>query len=830
MPVELEFAEEKLIKISEEIGNVLSKPHLRQYFDKDLVWLRSRQKTWRSSRMRIALMGVTSTGKSTLLNAILGKEVLPRGVRPTSNTLAICRHGAKLSAQVYFNNGKKKKYKASTLRKRLEALANETKNPGNEKGVREIEIISPDFVFGSGVELVDTPGLDAYGLERHEEITLQTLLPGVDAVIYVTDAKASSDVRIAMYLSSVNSNGKRIVLVQNKIDAVTPELGPGGQIRLDREGVAASRLNRLETLVQKTLGSGDSAPIVQLSALRALEGNRTNSGLKTLVDVVESFLNEIEPVIQRDRCEQLLDWVTGLIEVERSSDLEKQKKLLNKELKRLNCIENELEALLEKIRAMVEEADTKLHEKASSFKTEIRLLTKRDKPEASGIAIVRRFESWQRKDPLSRILKELQEKCKAISKKLGLPLRDSKVRMPHLPAPRKIHVKTVEKSLEKEVNKSGIFNKFRRWIGWGGTKTIKETWTEIDVASLRKVTNEVVSCKLKWGKIASKIVRDEAADRYSILKKELEQKRETTQDKLEATAPLVLRNKAAQELEPIRASLCKTLETLPAQSKPNWEHSCLDLEDDNSSKLVPSYAVDILMLANAIAERRFTYTRDVILSRIAVSSVEAAERILIAGFDPESLQEFLTRFWRLAKLKNIRPGALVKKKNTCGVRQLNVLLMPDSLTKPEKAKLLQVLKEPTTVFLLLDAEKPGATEGMLSRSTLPSLFNKKTKLIACIESMKALSNSGSESEVEAISAIFEIVSQLGVEIHGCMANDDRIHLTYTVDYLLHNKDNIITVRDEREAVEAIALGHNDSSVIEHVARLLKNWRASQCQT
>ena len=522
MMVEHESVQSELLKISEEIEKVLSKPSLCQYFDKDIIWLRSRQKTWKSSRMRIALMGVTSTGKSTLLNAILGKEVLPRGVRPTSNTLVICRHGAELSAQVYFNDGKKKKYKASTLHKRLGALANEITNPGNEKGVREIEVISPDFVFGSGVELIDTPGLDAYGLERHEEITLQTLLPSVDAVIYVTDAKARSDGRISMYLSTVKSNGKQFVLVQNKIDAVKPELGPGGQIRLNQREVIAGGLSRLEKLVQETLGSSDSAPIVQLSALLALDGNIADSGLKDLVDIVESFLGEIEPSIHRDRCEQLLNWVIDLIEVEKASDLVKHKKLLQKELERLDLIENELEGLLKEIHGTLKRTESELHEQANGFREEVRLLTKRDKRKASGFA--GRLASWQRKDPLSDILKKFQEKYAVVSSKLDLPSRDTKVHMPHLPAAREIHVKSVQKSRETKVKKSGGWNKFLRVVHFGGWGTKQETWTEIDRAALRKVTNDVITRKLEWSKIACKIVESEATEPQSVLRKELENK------------------------------------------------------------------------------------------------------------------------------------------------------------------------------------------------------------------------------------------------------------------------------------------------------------------
>ncbi len=43
--------------------------------------------------------------------------------------------------------------------------------------------------FRGNILLIDSPGLDAYGLENHEKLTLENLLPTIDVCIFVTTLK-----------------------------------------------------------------------------------------------------------------------------------------------------------------------------------------------------------------------------------------------------------------------------------------------------------------------------------------------------------------------------------------------------------------------------------------------------------------------------------------------------------------------------------------------------------------------------------------------------------------------------------------------------------------
>jgi len=131
---------------------------------------------------------------------------------------------------VHFEDGRVETYTGKRIQQELCRLTDETTNPSNKLGVKEIEFQSPRFRLGENVALVDTPGLDAFGYERHEELTMDVFLPTVDVVLFLTTAKANRDEVIARYLDRIGEQRKPLILVQNMIDSIEAELGLGGHI------------------------------------------------------------------------------------------------------------------------------------------------------------------------------------------------------------------------------------------------------------------------------------------------------------------------------------------------------------------------------------------------------------------------------------------------------------------------------------------------------------------------------------------------------------------------------------------------------------------------
>ena len=53
----------------------------------ELRWIENRKQDWASDHIRVGVIGVTSSGKSTLINAILGTDILSSAIAPSSGQL-----------------------------------------------------------------------------------------------------------------------------------------------------------------------------------------------------------------------------------------------------------------------------------------------------------------------------------------------------------------------------------------------------------------------------------------------------------------------------------------------------------------------------------------------------------------------------------------------------------------------------------------------------------------------------------------------------------------------------------------------------------------------
>ena len=108
-----------------------------------------------SSIFNLVVVGEFKRGKSSVLNALIGADVLPVGVVPLTAIATILEYGELPAAHAEFQDGSEQQVP-------LDALwdyVTEKGNPVNAKGVREVRIAWPSPWLKSGVRLVDTPGI-----------------------------------------------------------------------------------------------------------------------------------------------------------------------------------------------------------------------------------------------------------------------------------------------------------------------------------------------------------------------------------------------------------------------------------------------------------------------------------------------------------------------------------------------------------------------------------------------------------------------------------------------------------------------------------------------
>src|ERR1700691_3002292 len=130
----------------------------------------------------IAMFGRVSSGKSSLLNAMLETDVLPVGVTPITAVPTRLAYAESPSLNLWFANRSPERYEISLL---PEFVA-EQLNPGNEKHVTRIVVQLDSPRLRDGITFVDTPGLGSLATRGAAETI--AYLPRCDLGVVLIDA------------------------------------------------------------------------------------------------------------------------------------------------------------------------------------------------------------------------------------------------------------------------------------------------------------------------------------------------------------------------------------------------------------------------------------------------------------------------------------------------------------------------------------------------------------------------------------------------------------------------------------------------------------------
>lgn len=137
--------------------------------------------------LRVVVFGEFNRGKSTLINALLGREVLPAGLVPTTGQLIILRHGDRSGVdgtRVHFLDGRVDAVPVGTL----EACAGLNEQGKAREDVAKIEMkVCGCLLLDSGITLIDTPGLNDHEAQTERA---KSAISEADLVLLVLDARA----------------------------------------------------------------------------------------------------------------------------------------------------------------------------------------------------------------------------------------------------------------------------------------------------------------------------------------------------------------------------------------------------------------------------------------------------------------------------------------------------------------------------------------------------------------------------------------------------------------------------------------------------------------
>ena len=142
--------------------------------------------------LEVAVFGRVSSGKSSLLNALIGRDVLPVGVLPVTSVPTRLAHGTPEGVTVWFAERPTRECGIE----RLAEFVTEQQNPGNRKNVTRVSAHLASPRLQEGVVFVDTPGLG--GLATSGAAETLAYLPKCDFGVVLIDAASpltSGDLR-----------------------------------------------------------------------------------------------------------------------------------------------------------------------------------------------------------------------------------------------------------------------------------------------------------------------------------------------------------------------------------------------------------------------------------------------------------------------------------------------------------------------------------------------------------------------------------------------------------------------------------------------------------
>ncbi|WP_338782370.1 dynamin family protein [Metabacillus sp. FJAT-52054] len=202
----------------------------------------------------IMVIGEFKHGKSTFVNALLGKDLMPRDVTPTTATINAVFHSEKSALQVLKIDGQIENKELTS-----EQLNGYTASADfNIEEIKYLKLFTDAALLKNKVVLIDTPGVNDINQQR-SDITFQ-FLPRADVIIYMTSMDAAIKQTEKTFIQEflLKNGHDKIIFAANFMDRIDDE-------ELD------DTIDYIERRIQ-TLLEGERIELFPMSAREALEG------------------------------------------------------------------------------------------------------------------------------------------------------------------------------------------------------------------------------------------------------------------------------------------------------------------------------------------------------------------------------------------------------------------------------------------------------------------------------------------------------------------------------------------------------------------------------
>lgn len=228
-------------------------------------------------KFSVGIMGEFNHGKSTVINSLLEKEIMPADIMPCSATMNRVTYDLQPHAELQMADGSVQSVPIDQLKNYVTKLTGESERMAAE--INEAVVYYPCKFCQNGVDIVDTPGLNDD--ERMNEIC-ERVIPKLDAVIMVITPDSPFSMSESEFVRSklLASDLGRVLFLINKIDVVD-EADRAKVVEGIKERIRDSVLEKMACLYGKNSPEYENARnkmgsirLYPISAKNALKGKQ----------------------------------------------------------------------------------------------------------------------------------------------------------------------------------------------------------------------------------------------------------------------------------------------------------------------------------------------------------------------------------------------------------------------------------------------------------------------------------------------------------------------------------------------------------------------------
>ena len=175
------------------------------------------RRDFETKHFRVAVVGEFNRGKTTFVNALLGKELLPAEYLPTTAAINRITYSDSPNAYVIMKNGQKKPVPMEELAEYVTKLS--AASSENAAQVQEAVLEYPSLFCRNGVDLIDTPGMN-----DEDDMNQRTIsrLESIDLAIVAVDASMPFSMTECAFTVQLLESPQvcQIIIVVTKIDMI----------------------------------------------------------------------------------------------------------------------------------------------------------------------------------------------------------------------------------------------------------------------------------------------------------------------------------------------------------------------------------------------------------------------------------------------------------------------------------------------------------------------------------------------------------------------------------------------------------------------------------